>query len=79
MNHGSSASAIDAVLQPELHNASSENVTREDIAGAVIEQLPIPEDPRKLQLDSLKHFLGHLHIVLDTLAYLELSNMYYME
>jgi len=77
MNHeASSTSTINDISEPIEHDGASHDHAEgeESISQSVTEH-----DGVKTQCQALKDSLMDLQIVLDTLVYLELSAIYYME
>ena len=79
MNHeASSISAINNISEPVEYDGVSHNYAErgESISQSVTED---GHDAVKMQCEASKGFLMDLLIILDTLVYLELSTIYYME
>lgn len=81
MNNGSSPAAIDDVLSPlnEQDGVANEQTASNGIPIEAIEDELPPVDAKKLHLEALREFLKDLQVMLDSVVYLELSAIYYME
>jgi len=82
MNNGVSSSAINDIPEANEHGSARQEheAGNETILPIVIEPEPeVEPDAARLQFEASKELRRDLHIVLDTLVYLELSTIYYLE